>query len=57
MGKNSKHHEAPVEAQGLQQVESATKDTKSISKKRYEEEFGKLEVELIKLQEWVIFKS
>jgi polyphosphate kinase 2 len=57
MGKSSKHHHSPVEPHGLQQVESTTKDTKSISDKRYKEELGKLEVELIKLQEWVIFKK
>lgn len=57
MGKNSKHQESPVEAHNLQHIESQTKDHKSISDKRYKEAFGKLEVELIKLQEWVIFKK
>ena len=57
MGKDSENHQLKNKNEGFQQVESETKDQKSISDKRYNQEMEKLEVELIKLQEWVIFKQ
>ena len=57
MGKNSekKHpkHEEPV----MQHVEAEKKDYRSIGKKKYNKEIRKLEIELIKLQEWVKAKQ
>lgn len=41
----------------LQHVESEMKNHKSIKNKRYEKELRKLEIELIKLQEWVKLKQ
>lgn len=57
MGKDSEKHHSKHEGQHLQQVESEKKIHKSIKKKRYNEEMDKLEFELIKLQEWIIFKQ
>jgi len=57
MGKDSENHQLKNETNGFQQVESPTKDRKTIKDKKYDEEMDKLEVELIKLQEWVIFKQ
>ena len=51
-----KHHSKHLE-KGLKLVESEKKDHRSISKKKYNKELRKLEIELIKLQEWVIFKD
>ena len=57
MGKDSENHQSQPQGMHLQQVESETKYRKSIKDKRYNEEMDKLEVELIKLQEWIIFKQ
>jgi polyphosphate kinase 2 len=57
MSKNSdpKHSKHPKK--GIRHVESEKKDHRSISKKKYNKELLKLEVELIKLQEWVKTKQ
>ena len=57
MAKDSESHRSQLEGMHLQQVESETKYRKSIKDKRYNEEMDKLEAELIKLQEWIIFKQ
>ncbi len=57
MGKNSeKKHSRHLEA-GMQHIETEKKDHRSISKKKYNKAIQKLEVELIKLQEWVKAKQ
>ncbi len=50
--KHSKH-----EGKHLKHIEPEKKDHRLISKKRYNKELRKLEIELIKLQEWVKFKQ
>ncbi len=50
--KHSKHPE-----KGMKHIESEKKDHRFISKKKYNKELRKLEVELIKLQEWVKLKQ
>lgn len=53
MGKNSEKKRHKHEEAGLKHVESEKKDHRVISKRKYNKELRKLEVELIKLQEWV----
>lgn len=50
--KHSKHEEP-----GMKHVETEDKDPRSIRKKKYNKEILKLEIELIKLQEWVKAKQ
>ena len=50
--KHSKH-----DGKHLKHVEPEKKDHRLISKKRYNKELRKIEIELIKLQEWVKFKQ
>lgn len=57
MGKNSEKKHSKHEDAGLKHVESEKKDHRSISKKKYNKELRKLNVELIKLQEWVKAKQ
>lgn len=57
MSKNSEKHHSKHEGQDIKQVEPEKKDHKLIKDKRYEKELLKLEIELIKLQEWVKFKQ
>jgi len=58
MDNNSEKHHSQQEDNNLQQVEPEMKGhNKSITKKRYFKELEKLEFELIKLQEWVVFKK
>lgn len=53
MSKDSAKHHSKHEGKGLKHIESEKKDHRSISDKKYKKELRKLEVELIKLQEWV----
>ncbi|MFA5327545.1 MAG: polyphosphate kinase 2 [Prolixibacteraceae bacterium] len=53
MGKNSEKKQSKHADKGLKHVESEKKDHRSISKKKYNKELGLLEIELIRLQEWV----
>lgn len=53
MSKDSAKHHSKHEDKGLKHIESEKKDHRSISDKKYKKELRKLEVELIKLQEWV----
>jgi polyphosphate kinase 2 len=53
MSKDSAKHHSKHEDKGLKHIESEKKDHRSISNKKYKKELRKLEVELIKLQEWV----
>lgn len=53
MGKNSEKNEG----KNLKHVEGEKKDHSSIGKKKYKKELSKLDIELIKLQEWVKFKK
>jgi len=60
MGKNEKkkNKDHVAEIANDQHVMSTTnKHGKKIDKKEYEEELGKLQVELVKLQEWIKFKG
>jgi polyphosphate kinase 2 len=57
MTKNPEKHRSKHEGKGLKHVENEKKDHRSISKKRYNKEIRKLEIELIKLQEWVKAKQ
>ncbi|OFX60379.1 MAG: polyphosphate kinase 2 [Bacteroidetes bacterium GWB2_41_8] len=57
MGKNSENHHSKHEDEKHKHVEPERKDHKLISDKRYEKELQKLEIELIKLQEWVKYKQ
>ena len=50
-----KHSKSP--GKGLKHIESEKKNHKSIKSKRYRKELRKLEIELIKLQEWVKLKQ
>jgi len=56
MGKDKEKHHSKHEGHGLKNVESKTKDHRRIKDEVYLEELRKLEIELIKLQEWVVFK-
>jgi len=49
-------HSKPLDP-GFQHVESKKKDHKRIKDEVYKEELAKLEMELVKLQEWVVFKK
>ncbi len=57
MGKNSEKKHSKHADKGLKHVESEKKDHRSISKKKYNKELRKLEIELIRLQEWVKAKQ
>lgn len=57
MSKNSEKKHARPEEEGLKHVETEKRDPRSISKKKYNKELRKLEIELIKLQEWVKAKQ
>jgi len=57
MSKDSEKHPSKHEGNDLKHVETEKKDHRSIKNKRYEKELRKLEIELIKLQEWVKFKQ
>ena len=57
MGKDSDKKHSRHEGKHLKHVEPEKKDHRLISKKRYNKELRKLEIELIKLQEWVKFKQ
>ena len=56
MGKDSEKHHSKHEGHDLKNIESETKDRLNIKGKVYLEELVKLEIELIKLQEWVVYK-
>jgi polyphosphate kinase 2 len=57
MSKDSEKYPSKHEDKGLKHIESEKKDHLTIKDKVYEKELAKLEFELIKLQEWVIFKK
>jgi len=57
MSKDSEKKHSKHEGKGLKNIESEKKDRRTIKDKVYEKELAKLEIELIKLQEWVIFKK
>lgn len=57
MSKNSVKKRSKHPQEGMQHIESEKKDHRSISKKRYKKELRKLEIELIRLQEWVKLKQ
>lgn len=57
MGKDSEKHTEKHEGKDLKHVENEKKDHRTIKDKRYEEELRKLEIELVKLQEWVKYKQ
>jgi polyphosphate kinase 2 len=57
MGKDPEKKHSKHEGKHLKHVEPEKKDHRLISKKRYNKELRKLEIELIKLQEWVKFKQ
>ena len=57
MSKDPEKKRLRLEGKGLKRIENEKKDHKVISKKRYNKELRKLEVELIKLQEWVKLKQ
>jgi polyphosphate kinase 2 len=57
MSKNTDQKQSKHAEKEMKNVESEKKDHRSISKKMYEKELEKLEVELIKLQEWVKAKQ
>lgn len=57
MSKNPEKHHSKHEGKGLKQIEPEKKDHRLISKKKYNKELRNLEIELIKLQDWVKFKQ
>ncbi len=57
MSKDSEKHHSKHEGKNHKRVESEMKDHRTIKDEVYEEELRKLEIELIKLQEWVKFKQ
>jgi len=57
MSKDSEKKHSKHEGKGLKNIESEKKDRRTIKDKVYEIELAKLEIELIKLQEWIIFKK
>jgi len=57
MGKDYEKHHSKHEGNHLKHVEPEKKDHILISNKRYNKELRKLEIELIKLQEWVKYKK
>lgn len=57
MGKNSEKKHSKELEDGMKHIESEKKDHRVISKKKYNKELRKLEVELIKLQEWVKYRQ
>jgi polyphosphate kinase 2 len=57
MSNDSEKHPEKHEGEDLKHVETEKKDHRTIKDKRYEEELRKLEIELIKLQEWVKYKQ
>lgn len=57
MSKNSGKHQSKDETSRLNHIESIEKEHRSISKKRYNKELRKLEIELIKFQEWIKLKK
>ena len=57
MSKDSEKKHSKHEGEDLKHVEAEKKDHRSIKTKRYEKELRKLEIELIKLQEWVKYKQ
>jgi polyphosphate kinase 2 len=57
MGKDPEKKHSKHRDDDLKHIESEKKDHRVISKKKYNKELRKLEVELIKLQEWVKYKQ
>ncbi|MDP2337191.1 MAG: polyphosphate kinase 2 [Bacteroidota bacterium] len=57
MSKGSEKKHSKHDGKDHKHVESEKKDHRSISKKRYNKEIRKLDIELIKLQEWVKYKQ
>ncbi len=57
MSKDSEKQHSKHEGKYLKHVESEKKDHSSIKAKKYKKEIRELNVELIKLQEWVKFKQ
>lgn len=57
MAEESNKHDSIQEGIGLEYVESEKKNKRTIKDKVYKEELGKLEMELVKLQEWVVAKK
>ena len=57
MSKNLENKHSKHEDKGLKHVEPEKKDHRLISKKKYNKEIRKLDIELIKLQEWVKAKQ
>lgn len=57
MSKDSEKHHSKHEGRTSEHVESEMKDHRTIKDQVYEEELRKLEIELIKLQEWIKFKQ
>lgn len=57
MGKDSEKQFSKHEGHGLKNVESKTKDKRRIKDDVYLEELQKLEIELVKLQEWVVYNQ
>jgi polyphosphate kinase 2 len=57
MSKESEKRHSKHEGKHPKHVEPEKKDHRLISEKKYNKELRKLEIELIKLQEWVIFKK
>jgi polyphosphate kinase len=57
MSKDPENNHSKHEGKDLKHIESEKRDRRRIKNKIYEMELRKLEIELIKLQEWVIFKQ
>ena len=57
MGKNEEKKHKKHHASKLRHVETEKKDQRSISNKRYKKELKKLDMELIKLQDWIKAKQ
>src|SRR5665648_1143074 len=56
MSKDSENKHSKHDGKGLKHIENEKKDHRSISKKKYKKEIRKLNIELVKLQEWVKHK-
>lgn len=57
MGKDSEKHHSKHQGHLPKSIESETSDHHKIKDEVYLEELEKLEIELIKLQEWIVFKQ
>lgn len=57
MSKDPEKKHASQDGEEQKHIESEKKDHKSIKNKKYKKELQKLNVELIKLQDWVIYKK